>query len=258
MQRFLSQICFVSGIVSLCFIHDVWAETSQSLVYDITFHGNPVGTRVVTINYLPATDISPYGSRLLDITTDLQLQVVGKDITYHQHATANFSEYRNRFTSQVNVNGDIFELQGKQQNNLDWVVFETAKGAKPQRHIYPAYKMDVVSLSMFDPGQVQKWMSGPMSIYHAEMGDIWDGVWKDGNNTTITSSEQILEGRLLTFSAPDGKFIGSWSDGGLLLNWSVVILGQELEATLRNIPDLPEFGQIQIEESFQGTQEIDL
>lgn len=232
-----------------------WAESSQSLVYDLSLQGKPVGTREITIQYLPATDTMPYGSRLVESFTELEVDVAGKKIVYQQRATGHFSDYKSRFVSSVSVNDKIFEFQGKQLPSRDWIIYEMTEAGK-EKTVYKSYQLDTVSLALFDPGQAQNWQGGRFSkIYHIEMGDVWSGKWENIDESTISIGTQSIVGRKVRYETPSGAANISWSDTGLLIDWELEILGVRLDADIRSLPDLPQFGNIQVEESFKGVEE---
>lgn len=235
-----------------------WAESSQSLVYDLSLQGKPVGTREVTIQYLPASETMPYGSRLIESFTELEIQVGAKKITYQQRATGHFSEYKSRFVSSVSVNDQVFEFQGKQLPSRDWVIYEMTEKGK-EKKVFKSYQLDTVSLALFDPGQAQNWQGGRFSkIYHLEMGEVWSGQWENIDESTITVGSQSVIGRQVRYGTPEGSANIAWSDTGLLIDWQLEVMGITLDADIRSLPDLPQFGNIQVEESFKGVEEEEL
>jgi hypothetical protein len=60
------------------------------------------------------------------------------------------------------------------------------------------------------------------------------------------------------YNSPEGAVNIAWSDTGLLIDWQLEVLGMTLDADIRSLPDLPQFGNIQVEESFSGVQEEEL
>ncbi len=234
------------------------AQSSQSLVYDLSFKGQPVGIREINIQYLPASKNMPYGSRILESWTEVEVIVAGKKIAYKQRATGHFSERKSRFVSSVTVDNAQFELQGKQTENGNWTIHEmTPNGSKSKE--YRHSELNDISLALFDPGQSESWLNGEnLKIYHTEMGEVWKGEWIALPNVEIKTTNAEVVGRQLRFHCPEGDVDLAWSDTGILIDWTLRIMGLELDADIRNIPALPQFGNIEKFDSFQGVKEEEL
>ena len=76
------------------FASSVAHAVQQSLVYDLTLSGIPVGSRTVKIRY-----VSPNGSQVsareIESFTEVQMTIAGQKIAYQQHATAKFYRFQN-------------------------------------------------------------------------------------------------------------------------------------------------------------------
>ena len=242
--------------ISLFF--SAYAQSSQSLVYDLSFKGQPVGVREISIRYLPASKNMPYGSRILESWTELDIVVAGKKIKYRQRATGHFSDKKSRFVSSVTLDEQTFELQGKQQENGSWVIHEMMETGVQSKE-YRSYELDDISLALFDPGQASSWIAEERSkIYHIEMGEVWTGEWIALPEVQVQTASSQVTGRQLRFHCADGDVDVAWSDTGIVIDWTLKIMGLELDADIRNIPALPQFGNIETFESFQGVKEEEL
>ena len=234
------------------------AQSSQSLVYDLSFKGQPVGVREIEIKYLPASKYVPYGSRILQSWTEVETSSAGQKIQYRQRATGHFSDRKSRFVSSVEVNGKSFEFQGKQSEDGTWIIHEvTAAGVTNQE--YSVRELNDISLALFDPGQSAGWMTGEkQKIYHLEMGEVWTGEWIALPDVEVRTSSEQVRGTQFRFHSPEGDVDAAWSDTGIVIDWQLRILGLELDADIRNIPELPQFGNIEVFDSFQGVEEEEL
>lgn len=228
----------------------------QSLVYDLMLSGEPVGHRTVTISYIPPTESSP-SARNIESLTEIDMVVAGQEISYQQHATARFSQGKTRFVSIVSVNDERFELQGKSRSNQSWVVHEVLPSGVLKEE-YSAYEVQAISLALFDPGQANQWKEGHQSFYHIEMGDIWSGEWHSEKETSISNNGQSVFGREVRYHSDKGDVVAAWSSEGILIDWTLKMLGVSLDATLRNLPATPDFGEVKLQKSFQGVQEESL
>jgi hypothetical protein len=238
--------------------YSAFAQSSQSLVYDLSFKGQPVGVREITIQYLPASDNMPHGSRILESWTEVETTVAGKKIVYKQRATGHFSDRKSRFVSVVTVNDQHFELQGKQEQGEGWIIHEITSGGVTSTE-YKHYEVSDISLALFDPGQSTSWQDGTLTkIYHIEMGEIWMGEWIELAEVQVSTPKETVTGKQYRYHSPDGEVDAAWSETGIVIDWTLRVLGLELEADIRNVPELPQFGNIEQFESFQGVKEEEL
>jgi hypothetical protein len=228
----------------------------QSLVYDLTLAGEPVGHRTVTIKYATAKDRDS-GSREVESFTEINMTIAGKEIAYQQHATGVFTDSKTRFVSIVSLNGTNFELQGKSRSNQSWIVHEILPSGV-LKHEYSAYEVQGISLALFDPGQSNQWTEGHQSFYQIETGDVWSGEWHSEKESSISNNGESILGRQSRYHSDKGDLVAAWSSEGLLLDWELKIMGVTLDATLRNLPAKPDFGEVNIQQSFQGVEEESL
>jgi hypothetical protein len=229
----------------------------QSLIYDLMIVGEPVGHRKVTITYIPPTGDSLDGAREIESFTDIQMTVAGKDIVYRQQATGYFSDSGSKFVSVVSINDESFEIQGKQRSNNVWTINQILPSGIHRQQFSPNELTDI-SLALFDPGQAMQWRTGQQSIYEVETGSVWTGDWSSLGEHSITNQDTAVYGRKMRFHGHRGDWTGTWSTEGLLIDWSLTVIGVTVDATLRSIPDLPQFGEIELETSFGGVQEEEL
>ena len=235
-----------------------FAQSSQSLVYDLSFNGQPVGIREINIQYLPASQNVPYGSRVLESWTEVETTVAGKKIVYKQRATGHFSDRKSRFVSSVTVNDQTFEIQGKHTQGEGWIIHEISEDGVNQKK-YKTYEVHDVSLALFDPGQAESWQDGSITkVYHMEMGEIWMGEWIPLPDVQVSTPKEQVMGKQFRFHSAEGDVDAAWSETGIVIDWTLQVLGLELEADIRNVPELPQFGNIEQFESFQGVKEEEL
>ena len=64
----------------------------QSLVYDLTLAGEPVGSRTVKIRYIPPTERES-GAREIESFTEVKMTIAGKGIQYQQ-LRRKFTDYK--------------------------------------------------------------------------------------------------------------------------------------------------------------------
>ena len=228
----------------------------QSLVYDLTLAGTPVGSRTVKIRYVSPTARQP-GAREIESFTEVDTSIGGKKVVYQHHATAKFTDSKTQFVAVVSMNGENFELQGKNRSNQSWVIHEILPSGVLKQE-YAAHEVQAISLALFDPGQANKWTEGSQAFYQIETGDVWSGEWHSEKETSISNNGQTIYGREARYHSTKGDIVAGWSTEGIMLNWQLKIMGVTLDATLRNLPANPDFGDVNVQKSFQGVEEESL
>ena len=228
----------------------------QSLVYDLTLAGTPVGSRTVKIKYVAPTERQT-SARQIESFTEVETTIAGKRMEYQQHATATFTDYKTHFVSVVSLNGKNFELQGKSRSNQSWVIHEVLPSGVLKQE-YSSDEVEGISLALFDPGQAHRWAEGPQTFYQIETGDVWSGEWHSEKETSISNNGDIIYGREARYHSSKGDVVAGWSSEGIMLNWQLKIMGVTLDATLRNLPANPDFGDVNVQKSFQGVEEESL
>ena len=149
----------------------------------------------------------------------------------------------------VQFNDERFELQGRQRENRTWVINEILPSGISKQVYSPAEFQDI-SLALFDPGQSGQWRSGHQSLYEVETGSIWTGEWNDLGEQSIKNHGQTVFGRTVRHHSSQGDWTGTWSNEGLLIDWELSIMGITLDANCENIPSMPSFGEIQVDNNF--------
>ena len=228
----------------------------QSLVYDLTLAGTPVGSRTVKIKYVAPTERQT-SARQIESFTEVETTIAGKRMEYQQHATATFTDYKTHFVSVVSLNGKNFELQGKSRSNQSWVIHEVLPSGVLKQE-YSSDEVEGISLALFDPGQAHRWAEGPQTFYQIETGDVWSGEWHSEKETSISNNGETIYGREARYHSSKGDVVAGWSSEGIMLNWQLKIMGVTLDATLRNLPADPDFGDVNVQKSFQGVEEESL
>lgn len=237
-------------------VNSVAHAVEQSLVYDLTLTGTPVGSRTVKIRYVSLPG-GGSGAREIESFTELNMRVAGQKVEYQQHATATFTDSKTHFVSIVSLNGKNFELQGKSRPNQSWVIHEILPSGVLKQE-YSATEIQGISLALFDPGQANRWSEGYQSFYQIETGDVWSGEWHSEKETSISNNGETIYGREARYHSNNGDVVAGWSSEGIVLNWQLKIMGITLDATLRNLPASPDFGDVNVQKSFQGVQEESL
>ena len=235
-----------------------WATPSQSLVYDLTANGRHVGTRTIKIEYRPATDEYPYESRYMIFRTDIHTKIAGQDVTYKQYATGIFALKEMEFEATNTLNDDSFEIQGRQRSNQNWIIHEIVPSGVTTTE-YSKEELSNISLSLFDPGQAEKWQQDDIQrLYYMESSSIDEGSWSKGDDVSIQSMNRTVLGHRYFYNSGFGSVTGVWSDTGILLKGDIELAGLNVTAKIQNVPGLLEVGTTSIYNTFGGVTEEEL
>ena len=175
----------------------------QSLVYDLTLAGEPVGSRTVKIRYISPTERDS-SAREIESFTEVNMTVAGKGFNISNMRQPKFTDYKTNFVSIVSVNDKKFELQGKSRSNQSWVIHEILPSGVLKQE-YSATDVQGISLALFDPGQANKWTEGYQSFYQIETGDVWSGEWHSEKETSISNNGEIVHGREARYHSEQGR-----------------------------------------------------
>jgi len=234
---------------------------SQVLIYDLSIKGLTVGTRKVTITYIPASEDNPLGSRRLESFTEVEAKIHGKKLSYLQRTSAQLSnQTTKKFVSSISVNGQVTELQGKQKKDGTWAVNQIISG-KVTKKEYSRNGLHAFSLELFDPGQISRWEEGDrfrfLSLESGEL-DVLEGTWSSKGQFQLTNAYESISGQKLSIKTDKGGLEALWSHTGLLIDWSLTISGIRVDADIRDIPKPPQFGEIAPMKTFGGVEEEEL
>ena len=234
---------------------------SQTLVYDLSIKGLAVGSRTVTITYIPASEKTPLGGRKIKSFTELEASINGKKVTYVQRTTAQISErFTKNFVSTISINGNVTELQGKQKKDGTWAINQVI-GNQVTKKEFSRNGLHAFSLELFDPGQLSRWQDGEKFRFlptETGMLDVFEGEWSEQGQFRLSNQYESISGQKLKINTQQGVLEALWSTSGLLIDWSISISGVRVDADIRNIPKPPEFGEIGPIKSFGGVEEEEL
>ena len=84
------------------------------------------------------------------------------------------------------------------------------------------------------------------------------GVWSEQGSVKLSSDIRSLAAKKLQGKSKEGILNAVWSDDGMLIDWDIAIMGIELNAAIRSIPQTPNFGEIASPKSLEGIDEQEL
>lgn len=234
------------------------SDGSQSFSYDLIANGKTIGKREITVRYMPASEFYPDGSRVIESWTEIDVSVAGLKQSYRNRATTHISKSKSNFISSISLNDDLLEIQGRQLSSGRWIVHEITKDGKRSTE-YRFSEFQNYSLSLFDAEQIRNWptVSG-FNMLMIESGDLWLGNWSEGQEKEITVENNLIIGNELIYQSDKGTMTTVFSSDGVLLQWSTVILGINVEGKITHEPEAPDFGAIDGLPTFESVQEKEL
>ena len=246
--------------IFLASIAPAQAEGKQSLVYDLSINGLVVGERKLDITYIPSSKSNPLGMRRIEVKTTLKATIKGEEIDYSQRGTAQISERRSSFVVSTKINNAVTEIQGKRSKKGNWFVHKISATGLEKKE-YRRSQVSAISLELFDPGHIDFWQDKePYKILVLEGLEpvVVSGAWAMQDVVNLSSEVRSLAAKKLQGKSVQGVLNAVWSDDGMLIDWSVDIMGVELNADIRSIPKSPNFGEITFPNAFDGVEEQEL
>lgn len=208
-------------------------ELEHKLVWDLAVKGQKIGTREVTVKYVPG-DLGM--RRILESWTEIDGSVGPMRLVYRQRMTAHASEREPAsFHSVMEQNGTPAEVQARWTASAWWVT--TNVGGRARTVDMPANRIDISTADLFDPDT-----RFPMSrfeqvrILSAETGDVLVGPVTDLGSKEMQAGKKSVQVHGYAWDAPMGKSTFWFSGEGYLVAYDMAILGIEVQGRLTHEP----------------------
>ena len=118
--------------------------------------------------------------------------------------------------------------------------------------------MELLSIAFYDPVLSQRLIEKKQSnIFFIEHGRVVSGQWIEQGSEKQRISGKKIEGLKYDFNS-EKSYQAVWSDTGLLVSWEINYNEVDLKGKIKEIPEQPDFGQIESLKSFEGVQEEEL
>ncbi len=210
----------------------------HKLTYDLAINGQPIGTRTVTIRYLPREDGE---RRVVEAYTDVT--VAGQHLVCRSSGQS--SARGANFTSSVSQNGAISEVQGIALPTGGWRV-TVADSSGVRESTLSATEARLSSLDLLDPGRTALLAGGgDLALVLVETGEVLRGTLGAGQaGTTKIGGQKANVTRYTVVGAP-GTARFDIDENGLLLNSELLWLGGTVSAVVRSLPPPRSYGTIE-------------
>jgi hypothetical protein len=209
------------------------AET-RGFRYQLLADNRATGTREVKLNYLP-------GERgevvTVEAWTDLAFGL-GGSATYRfkQRLGGRFGGSRS-FTSSVNDNGVVREVQGQVEPTGAWSVI-IVEGGQARQWSHPADAIDLNSAELLDPERGLRTIEqvGTLRVLVAETGRILTGPLEPLGTKTVQVGSRSVQVRQFRWSPPEATMVLSYDVEGLLVSYETSVAGRPVAARLNALP----------------------
>ncbi|MFT5680062.1 MAG: hypothetical protein ACI8RZ_000967 [Myxococcota bacterium] len=235
------------------------AEDPRTVAFDLLMNGEVVGSREVTLRYIPPEEgVSEHEVRVTQTWTQIDADIAGWTFTVRNRTTSHATNFRSSFTSSVSVNGDLSEIQGRTTDNGRWKVSEIRSGKHNTRELRPS-EVDLSTMDLLDPIRSQA-ISDLTDIHllSAETGDVIDGVLEDLGEDDLTIGGRTVAIHRWGVDTNEGRLELAWDAEGLLLESSMVIRGQVIETRLKALPPPREYGAFELSMDTPSIEEEEL
>ena len=213
------------------------------LSYTLTMDGKSVGKRDVTITTM-AAEANATPPRVLSSYTTLSVSIAGVPWTFQQRASALVRDGRSSFTSSVNENGTLREVQSRQLSDGSWTVVVVEKGSTGSGNLR-ASEVDLTSMDLFDPETRTRLTSNSrVKLLASETGTVLEGPVEDLGEGLLRIAGQDVNVHSYAWTSAAGRMEFSWSMDGLLVGYQTSVLGKKIEAQLTQAPAGISYGDV--------------
>ena len=222
-------LALVTGLVS----EAAAADLQHSLAWDLSVSGSPVGTRKLTIKYVPGDNGT---RRILESFTDIDGQVGPIRARFRQRMTAHVGPHEPAsFHSVVEENGRLMEIQGRWTPSA-WMVTTTAD--RRSRSVdMPLNRVDLSSADLMDPYTQFGLDKLPEArVLSAESGDVMQGPVASLGVDEIQIDGVPVQVSGYQWTSPQGTQSFWYSPDGFLVKYQTQLLGVTLDALLQDPP----------------------
>ena len=153
------------------------AEDPQTLSFDLLMNGEVVGSREVSIRYLPPEeDIRDREVRIAQTWTEIDATIAGWDLSVRNRTTSHASGPRSSFTSSLSVNGDLSEVQGSLIEDGRWSLSAVSGGRLHTQELRRT-EVDLSTMDLLDPVRARL-IEGQTDVrlLSAETGEVLVGT----------------------------------------------------------------------------------
>ena len=214
------------------------AMPPHKITYDLALDGKPIGTRELTIRYLPRED----GERHV-IEAYTTATVLGQSLVCRSSGQS--SARGATFTSSVDSGGQLSQVQGIELPGGGWrLIVEDGAGVKETT--LQRSQARLTSLDLLDPGRTALLSGGgELTLVLVETGDILTGTLDAGTVGTTKLAGQKVQITRYTATGAGGTAKFDIDESGLLVKSELRWLGGTVTAVAREVPPPRSYGTVE-------------
>ena len=228
------------ALLTLC---SLGSAAEQTLSYDLEIDGKPAGKRDVTLNFIQEDGDEV---RIVQSYTELKVTLPGALYVYRNRASGRAGTGSPGFTSSVDEDGTIREVQGRRTSDRSWRVTLVEGGETQAWKLRPS-QVTLTSLDLLDPERHELLtMTADAAVLVVETGAISSGPVTDLGVARVRVGGDEVEGHRWGLDTEDGRWVMAWSSEGVLLGYETRWMGKTLTARLRALPPPASFGDVEV------------
>lgn len=210
------------------------ADLQHQLVWDLSVGGSVVGTRKLTLKYVPEDQGT---RRILESFTDIDGKVGPIRARFRQRMTAHIGPREPAsFHSVVEENGRLMEIQGRWTPSA-WMLTTTADRRSRSVDL-PLNRVDLSTADLMDPysSVALVHLGDEARILSAESGDVQQGPLKPLGVEEIRIDDIPVQVSGFEWTSPQGAQTFWYNPDGFLVKFQMQLLGVTLDAVLQDPP----------------------
>ena len=231
----------------------VASATPDTLTWDMSFAGQSVGSRTVTVR----TENTRIGElRIIQADTHIKAGFVGMQFEWRQRLTANADVGPSSFISVTKNGGEISEIQGRRAAT-GWIVSTNREGHEKWDE-FDADAIDLSTADLMDPGTtVPLARFEKARVLSTETGQILTGTVEPIGPSDIAIKGKNVPVDGYTWTTDEGTARFFYTSEGYLVRFETRLMGKVIQGTLREPPPLGADEQ-PVVLGGQGIEEVEL
>ena len=233
-------------------VDDVHTDVELAL----TVGGRPVGTQTITIRYRPPRDPKGSETRIIEVYTELKGSLAGQELHYTARQTARAAGRTMSFTSAVDENGRLREVQGRRHADGSWTVVTNDGGNSTVTELRRS-QADLCTMDLYDPELHKILVDAPQRfLLVADTGLVVSGTAESVGEVPATIGTEASTVERMGFDGTGLRLHFDWNLEGVPVAWEGQILGQRVTARAKTAPAARAWGTTTVSTRFDDGAQV--